>query len=434
MLWAVNRSLIIGVCLLAALLLTGCRGVTAEDPAGTSASTTSTTRPPPPTTTTTIPATTTTTPSTTTTLPPTTTTTLPPDPLQGLALETLATGLSRPTFATALPGDQRIFVLEAVGRVQIIDQASGLRPEPFLNIRNKVGSASIEQGLLGLAFHPDFPTDSRFFVYYTDRSDNSVVAEYRVSEDPNLAVATEEKLILELQQPDIRHNAGMLAFGPDGYLYIGTGDGGVGGARVNGQNPSTLLAAILRIDVDGGDPYGVPVDNPFADGIDGAPEVWAYGLRNPWRFSFDLVDGLIYIGDVGQQEREEINAVPIEPDGYNFGWPSVEGTRCFFESGCDPADYVVPVLDYTHDTGLSVTGGYVYRGASIPELAGHYFYADWVRAWIRSFRLAGGAVTDEQDWTAELAPGQINSFGLDGEGELLIATWDGAVARIVPVR
>ncbi|MGI9648307.1 MAG: PQQ-dependent sugar dehydrogenase, partial [Acidimicrobiia bacterium] len=386
-------------------------------------------------TTTSPPATTT---SSTTTLPPTTTTststTLPPDPLQGLALEVLASGLSRPTFATALPGDNRVFVVEAVGRIQILDETGALLPEPFLNIRNRVGSVSIEQGLLGLAFHPDYPADGRFYVYYTDRSDNSVVAEYRVSNDPNLAVSTDERVVLELQQPDIRHNAGMLQFGPDGYLYIGTGDGGAGGASVNGQDPFTPLAAILRLDVDGGIPYSIPPDNPFADGSEGAPEVWAYGLRNPWRFSIDPVDGLIYIGDVGQESREEINAVPLVPVGYNFGWPSVEGTRCFFESGCDPADYVVPVLDYTHDEGLSVTGGYVYRGVAIPELAGHYFYADWVREWIRSFRLVDGAATDEQDWTAQLRPGQINSFGLDGQGELLIATWDGEVARVVPVR
>jgi glucose/arabinose dehydrogenase len=429
----VFRTFAIAFILLVALALAGCRG---------SEEATDLTVPPDPTTsttmlpTTTLPPTTTSTSttSTTTTLPPTTTTTLPPDPLQGLALEVLASGLSRPTFVTALPLDARLFVVEAIGRVRIVDEAGGLLPEPFLNIRNKVGSASIEQGLLGLAFHPDYPADGRFFVYYTDRSDNSVVAEYRVSDDPNLAVATDERLVLELEQPDIRHNAGMLEFGPDGYLYIGTGDGGVGGARVNGQDPATLLSAILRIDVDEGDPYGIPPDNPFADGSDGAPELWAYGLRNPWRFSIDPVENMIYIGDVGQAEREEINAVPLQPVGYNFGWPSVEGTRCFFESGCDPADYVLPVLDYTHDEGLSVTGGYVYRGGAIPELTGHYFYADWVREWIRSFRLADGAITEEQDWTSDLRPGPINSFGLDGAGELLIATWDGSVARVVPVR
>ncbi len=381
------------------------------------------------TTSTTFPSTTT----STTTLPPTTTT-LPPDPLQGLTLDVLATGLSQPTFVAAVPGDDRLLVLERVGRIRVIDPVAGVLAEPFLNIRNRVGSNSIEQGILGLAFHPGFQTNGRFFVYYTDRAGDSVVAEYEVSDDPNQAVATEERVVLQIDQPDDRHNAGMMQFGPDGYLYIATGDGGAGGASVNGQDPGTLLAAILRIDVDGEDPYTIPPDNPFVDGVDGAPEVWGYGLRNPWRFSIDPAESLLYVGDVGQEAREEVSVVALAPVGYNFGWPSVEGTRCFFERDCDPADYVVPVVDYSHDEGLSVTGGYVYRGTAIPELSGHYFYADWVNEWVRSFRYQSGAATDARDWTSQLQPGQINSFGIDGNGELLIATWDGSVARVVPQR
>ncbi|NNC91219.1 MAG: glucose dehydrogenase [Acidimicrobiia bacterium] len=354
--------------------------------------------------------------------------------MQGLALEVLATGLGQPTFVTAVPGDDRLLVLERVGRIRVIDAVEGLLAEPFLNIRNKVGSNSVEQGILGLAFHPDYQGNGRFFVYYTDRDGDSVLSEFTVSENPNRAVETDERVILQIDQPDERHNAGMLQFGPDGYLFIGTGDGGAGGARVNGQDPATLLSAILRIDVDGGDPYGIPPDNPFASGVGGAPEVWAYGLRNPWRYSIDPVDGLLYIGDVGQESREEIDVVTLDRGGYNFGWPSMEGTRCFFESNCDPAAYTGPLIDYSHDEGLSVTGGYVYRGVAIPELAGHYFYADWVREWIRSFRFEDGTATDTQDWTPQLRPGQINSFGLDHAGELLIATWDGSVARIIPVR
>ena len=372
--------------------------------------------------------------TTTTTVAPITTTTIPPDPLQSLALEVLATGLSQPTFVAAVPGDERLLVLERVGRIRVIDPVDGLLAEPFLNIRNKVGSNSVEQGLLGLAFHPDYQGNGRFFVYYTNRDGDSVLSEFTVGADPSRAVEADERIVLEMAQPDQRHNAGMLAFGPDGYLYVGTGDGGVGGARVNGQDPGTLLAAILRIDIDGGEPYGIPPDNPFAAGVNGAPEVWAYGLRNPWRFSIDATDNLLYIGDVGQESREEIDVVALEPVGYNFGWPAVEGTRCFFERNCDPADYTGPVLDYTHDEGLSVTGGYVYRGHAIPELIGHYFYADWVKEWIRSFRFEAGSATEPQDWTTALRPGQINSFGLDGEGEILIATWDGSIARIIPVR
>ena len=353
--------------------------------------------------------------------------------MQGLTLETLATGLSRQTFATGLE-DGRILVLEAIGRIRVIDPMAGLLPDPFLNIRNKVGSASIEQGLLGLALHPDYPENGRLFVYYTDRSGDSVLAEYGVGDDANRADETAGRVLLEISQPDERHNAGMLQFGPDGYLYIGTGDGGAGGARVNGQDPKTLLAGILRLDVDAADPYAVPADNPYADGVDGAPEVWAYGLRNPWRFFIDAAEGLIYIGDVGQESREEINVVSLEPVGYNFGWPSVEGTECFFESNCTISDYVVPAIDYGHDEGLSVTGGVVYRGSAIPELTGHYFYADWVREWIRSFRFESGTADQMRDWTDDLRPGQINSFGLDATGEVLIAGWDGSVSRIVPVR
>lgn len=424
------RHLAVLLTFLLALAAGACRGAD-ENPAD--AATSSTTAPDPTTTssstsTTSAPAT------TTTTVPPTTTTTLPPDPLQSLDLEVLATGLNQPTFVTAAPGAEQLFVLERVGRIRVIDPSEGLIAEPFLNIRNRVGSNSVEQGILGLAFHPAYESNGRFFVYYTNRDGDSVLSEFPVSEDPDLAVETEERVILEIDQPDERHNAGMLQFGPDGYLYIGTGDGGAGGARVNGQDPATLLAAILRIDVDGTEPYGIPPENPFADGVDGAPEVWAYGLRNPWRFSIDAADNLLYIGDVGQESREEINVVALDPVGYNFGWPSMEGTRCFFESNCDPADYTGPVIDYSHDDGLSVTGGLVYRGPAIPELNGHYFYADWVRKWIRSFRFEAGEALDPQDWTTDLSPGQIDSFGLDNAGELLIATWDGAIARIIPVR
>lgn len=386
------------------------------------------------TTTTVLPSTTSTSSSTTTSLPPTTTTTtIPLDPLLGLGLEQLAGGLERPTFVVAVPGTDWLAVGEAVGRIRLIEPDGGLLAEPYLNIRNKVGSISIEQGLLGLAFHPGYAENGRFFVYYTNPGDDSVLAEYRVGEDPSRAIGTEERIILEIDQPDVRHNAGMLQFGPDGYLYISTGDGGAGGASVHGQDPNTLLAAILRIDVDGADPYAVPPDNPFVGG-GGAPEVWAYGLRNPWRFSIDAVENLLYIADVGQESREEINVVALEPVGFNFGWPSVEGTRCFLERDCDPAAYTQPVLDYSHDDGLSVTGGFVYRGEAIPELAGHYFYADWVRQWIRSFRYDGTGVVNQQDWTGDLNPGQINSFGLDHAGELVIATWDGDVSRLVARR
>ena len=200
-----------------------------------------------------------------------------------------------------------------------------------------------------------------------------------------------------------------------------------------------MYGVIMRIDVDNGDPYAIPADNPFANG-GGAPEVFAYGLRNPWRFSIDPVTRLLYIGDVGHADQEEINVVSIDDDAHNFGWSDMEGTRCFHQQNCDPSDYTSPALTYSHDVGLSVTGGYVYRGAEIPEIQGTYFYSDWVSSWTRSFDFVEGAVTNEKDWTPELvatitgSPGQPNSFGLDGHGEMYWLTHGGQVYKFVAVR
>jgi glucose/arabinose dehydrogenase len=195
-----------------------------------------------------------------------------------------------------------------------------------------------------------------------------------------------------------------------------------------------MFGAVSRIDVDGAEPYGIPPENPFVDG-EGAPEVWAYGLRNPWRFSIDPVDGLIYIADVGHADQEEVNVLPIAEGGFNLGWSDVEGTRCFHVQDCDLANYTSPAITYTHEEGCSVTGGYVYRGAAIPELTGTYFYSDWCSQWIRSFKFAGGAVTDEQDWSEQLGQlGQVNTFGIDSAGELYLGTHEGIVARLVADR
>lgn len=416
---------------LVALVLLAAACSSAEEAATTTRADTTTTAP-----TSTVPAATATSSATSsTTIPETTTTTEPLPALQGLALEVVASGFERPTFVTAPSGDDRLFVVEAPGRVQIVTE-DGTNAEPFLNIRNKVGSNGIEQGLLGLAFHPGYSDNGRFFVYYTDRNDDSVLAEYRVSDDPDRALDTEGTVLLSFDQPDIRHNAGMVAFGPDRYLYVGLGDGGAGGASKNGQHPETLLGAILRLDVDTAQPYAIPPDNPFVDGAAGAPEVWAYGLRNPWRFSIDPETRLMYIGDVGQESVEEVSVISIDESGQNLGWPILEGSGCFtqFNRTCDPAGMVQPVVEWTHDEGLSVTGGYVYRGSAIPEISGHYFYADWVSGWLRSFQLVDGQATEARDWTSELAPGQVNSFGVDGSGELYVARWDGSVARLVAVR
>jgi glucose/arabinose dehydrogenase len=222
----------------------------------------------------------------------------------------------------------------------------------------------------------------------------------------------------------------MTLFGTDGLLYLSLGDGAE--FDVNPQNLSTLQGSILRIDVDSGDPYAIPGGNPFT-GEDESPEIWAYGFRNPWRFSIDGEENLMYVADVGQEDWEEVSVVSLDDPGRNFGWPIMEGNQCFLEPDCVPGDLVTPLLEYDHDEGCSVIGGFVYRGGVIPELQGHYFYADWCEGWIRSFRYADGEVTQARDWTEEIGElGQVASFGLDGAGETLVITSDnGTVNRIV---
>lgn len=362
--------------------------------------------------------------------------------LQAIRLETVYEGFRQPTVITAPEGDDRLFIVQRVGVIRILDADREMLDPAFLDLTDRVLANGIEQGLLGMAFHPDYANNGRFFVYYTDQGGRRQLSEFAVSaSDPNRARADSEIVLVELEQPeghtDIRHYGGQLAFGPDGYLWFSMGDGA--DSRDQGQDPNTLYAAVSRIDVDSGDPYGIPSDNPFVAG-GGADEVWAYGLRNPWRFSIDEVDGLIYIADVGHADQEEIDVVPInEGGGYNFGWSDMEGTRCFHLQDCDPANYTAPALTYSHNTdeggGCSITGGHVYRGSEIPELQGVYFYSDWCTQWIRSFRFVDGQVTDEQDWTEDLGTiGQINAFGFDGFGELYAVTHDGAVAKFVADR
>ncbi len=342
-------------------------------------------------------------------------------PLQGLALETFVAGAGTVHAIATPPGDDRVYLGVKEGVVLEVD---GGEVREFLDVSGRVGSSGLEQGLLGLAFHPDYAENGRVFVHYTDREGDTVVAEHRPGEpDP-------ERLLLAFDQPAGNHNGGMLAFGPDGYLWVGLGDGGGAGDQFgNGQDPATPLGTLLRIDVDAADPYAIPPDNPFATG-DGLPEVWAFGLRNPWRFAFD--GGLVYVADVGQAEWEEVDVVDATAPGLNYGWPPVEGPACFAEAGCDPSAYVEPVLAYPHAEGCSITGGYVYRGGAIPELTGHYVYGDYCRGWLRSFRHDDGAAVDEREWLTDI--GQILTFGLDGGGELLVATGDGTVHRIVPAR
>lgn len=359
-------------------------------------------------------------------------------PLESVELELVFDGFRQPTVLSAPAGDDRLFVAQRVGVIRIIDESREMLDPPFLDITDRVLAGGIEQGLLGLAFHPEYASNGRFFVYYTDKGGRRQLSEFAVSQDdPSLANADSEKVIFEMEQPpdatDIRHYGGNVLFGPDGYLWVSLGDGA--DSRDQGQDPNTMFATISRIDVDNGDPYAIPPDNPFVNG-GGAGEVWAYGLRNPWRFSIDPVEEMVYIADVGHADQEEINVVPMSEGGHNFGWSDVEGTRCFHVQDCDLSNYTSPAITYTHAEGLSVTGGFVYRGDEIPELHGTYFYSDWVNQWIRSFKFVDGQVTEEKDWTEELGGpfGQVNTYGLDGHGELYLLTHGGQVYKFSAVR
>ncbi len=287
-----------------------------------------------------------------------------------LGLQTVVAGLGAPLLvANAGDGSDRLFVVEQVGRIRVIEDGE-LRPEPFLDLSGRI-LAGGEQGLLGLAFHPRFASNGRFFVNYTDLQGDTVVAEFGLlSGDPDRGDPGSERLLLSFDQPFANHNGGALAFGPDGDLYVATGDGGSAGDPMgNGQNLDTLLGKLLRIDVDertDGLEYAIPPDNPFADRDGARPEIWAYGLRNPWRFSFDLETGDLWIGDVGQGSFEEIDHVASTDAGLNFGWSVMEGDACFEPlTGCDESGITLPVAVYDHGLGCSVTGGFVYRGDSM---------------------------------------------------------------------
>ena len=355
-----------------------------------------------------------------------------------LTLTEVASGFTDPLLVTYAPGDtSRLFVVEQAGTIQVLVDGQA-QAEPFLDVVENVQRMGNEQGLLGLAFHPDYEENGRFFVNYTARSGvngagngDTIVSEFSVSSDPNQADAVSERVLLSVAQPYGNHNGGMLAFGPDGFLYIGLGDGGSGGdPQGNAQNTSTLLGSLLRIDVDGNDAgeYGIPEGNLPG----GAPEIWDYGLRNPWRFSFDGCAGDLYIGDVGQDSWEEINVVPKGQGHNNFGWNVREGAHCYQANTCSFDGMVEPVAEYGRGVGVSVTGGFVYRGSLVPALRGTYFYADYDSGAFFSFRYSGGSITDERDLTEELGSGQgqITSFGQDAAGEIYVVRRFGSIQRI----
>lgn len=353
-----------------------------------------------------------------------------------LQIQTYVTGFTKPVDIVNA-GDDRLFIVEQDGRIRIIQADGTVRDTPFLNIDPIVNSASNERGLLGLAFHPNYAENGYFYVNYINNSGNTHISRFSVDpNNPNIADPQSELLLLEVAQPYSNHNAGDLNFGPDGYLYFGLGDGGSGGdPQANGQNRQKLLGKMLRLDVDNGDPYTIPPTNPFAQSTDTRPEIWAIGLRNPWRFSFDRLTGDMWIGDVGQDSWEEVDFQPAgSTGGENYGWRCYEGLVPFNTSGCGPeSDYTKPVQVYANNSqmGCSITGGFVYRGSQYPDLYGHYLYTDYCsgRIWSLYPNPQGGFFNTQ---LLQGASGQYVSFGENSDGELFLAgISSGIIYRVV---
>ncbi|MBL7924140.1 MAG: PQQ-dependent sugar dehydrogenase [Bacteroidia bacterium] len=355
-----------------------------------------------------------------------------------LRMTEVARGFTSPVGLCApADGSGRLFVMEQGGKIKIITGGKVL-PVPFLNLSSRLDGLNIaysEKGLLGMAFHPEYKTNGKFYVYYSattavkEMDHKSVIAEYQVSPaDPNRALDGSERVLLEIQQPESNHNGGQMAFGPDGYLYIGLGDGGGAGDKHgpegNGQDMHTLLGKILRIDVNARSHYAIPPDNPFAGSGSIQPEIWASGLRNPWRFSFDRATKRLFCADVGQNHYEEINIIE---KGRNYGWRIMEGFHCYDPpENCPQERLSLPIAEYDHKEGVSVIGGYVYRGMEFPSLHGYYLFGDWngvlwylkynenSKAWDRG-PIYTGRDKNEID-------GKINSFGEDEEGNVYVVT------------
>jgi glucose/arabinose dehydrogenase len=370
---------------------------------------------------------------------PVTTRSAPPVPA-GVQLVSVADGLDRPLYVThAGDGSGRLFVLEQTGKVQVLRDGERLAT-PFLDLSSLVTPINgySEQGLLGLVFHPDYAANGRFFVDYTDRNGTSIVAEYAVSaDDPDVADPNSRRELLRVEQPYPNHNGGMLAFGPDGYLYISLGDGGsAGDPQANGQNPWTLLGSILRIDVDtppqGQAAYSIPITNPYSDNGLGLPELWAIGLRNVWRFSFDRATGDLYLADVGQDLWEEVDFQEAGfSGGANYGWNRYEGTHPY-SGGEAPRGMVLPIAEYAHsEGGCSISGGYVYRGVDLPDLEATYFFGDWCTGNIwATYR--DEAETWQTDLFLPTSGHMISSFGEDEAGELYVVDYNGSLWRFGP--
>jgi glucose/arabinose dehydrogenase len=350
-----------------------------------------------------------------------------------LAVRQVASGLDNPVFLTAPAGDPRQFIVERPGRIRIV-QNGALLALPFLDISARV-FATGEGGLLSIAFHPQYATNGQFFIYYTDHAGDIVIERRSVSPNPNLADPTAVLEIIRIPHPGFtNHYGGMAAFGPDGYLYLGTGDGGgAGDPAGNAQNLASLLGKLLRLDVSGavaGAPYTIPAGNPFAGQAGRRAEIWASGLRNPWRFAFD--GGNLTIADVGQGSREEVDISPLSRGGLNYGWNLREGSLCYNAASCagGGAQFTAPAFEYDHAAGCSITGGYVYRGRAIPDLAGRYFYSDFCGGFLKSLVAAGAGVLEQANWDIGKLGG-IVSFGRDADGELYLISAGGVVYKLV---
>ena len=368
----------------------------------------------------------------------------------------IANGFTKPVYVCQPPGDNdRLFVLEQKGIIKIIKNGMTVR-KPYADLRNKVHNPITpgdERGLLGLAFHANYQNNGFVYINYSDKNDHTIVSRFRVASDPDRLDTKSEKVLIKLKQPFSNHNGGHMEFGPDGYLYISVGDGGKWGDPYNNaQNLGNLFGKILRIDVDTGDPYAIPDDNPFINNEDAKDEIWLYGLRNVWRFSFDWGKGDVYLGDVGQDLWEEIDFVAAEnAGGQNFGWRVMEGNHCYNpKEDCEPTGEL-PIFEYPNDAnymkiligmdepnvdGCSVTGGYVYRGSAISELQGTYFFADYCSGNIWTFKEKNGKATEFQNRTEEISLGgggftnYISSFGEDNNGELYIVDYNGIIFKL----
>jgi glucose/arabinose dehydrogenase len=354
---------------------------------------------------------------------------------EGVRLLEIASGLSFPLYLTAPTGDlSRLFIVEKTGGIRIVKDGT-LLPEPFLDISGQV-SGGMEQGLLGLAFPPDYASSGRFVVHYTDNAGNTRLSVFQVSVNPDIADASSEQVILTADQPAPNHNGGQVSFGPDGFLYLGLGDGGGSNdPQGRGQDLSELLGSILRVDVQSGTSYTVPADNPFVGQQPATrPEVWSYGLRNPWRFTFDRANGDLYIADVGQNDFEEIDVAPAANGGgkgVNYGWSIMEGDRCLGGGQCGQTGLVLPTFQYSHPEGCSVIGGYVYRGSALPALQGLYFFGDFCHGWVHSFRFSSGTATELTNWPTLRTASTLTSFGEDAAGEQYVLESSGRVSRFV---